>query len=588
MRASRLLLSASLALGVAGCAGAQNGGGSDLFTQDIPRDSGIAIAKVEERLRAVMRPASVAVAVGVSANGLVGARVPGGAAWRNGTKVDTLPAVTANGVVVATGGGRVIGLEGATGRALFDVSADGYVLRGAADDGRYTVVSLGRTSRQESRFIAVERGGKVVVDTETDFALGRPAVRGGVALVPFRGQYVGAIELETGQELARALVRDLTSHALDFDGTLYFGQNALIRFDEKIRYAESFQATRWEWKPRPLPGKPTWLGDGFDVSRLDRTALAKIKVYAAPDPKRGGNALASDSYAGTYFRVVYGFHAKDGRVAWTDALPGDALGGAAAASGFVFCDATGTVHVYDERGKSGEPTILGAPLTGCRVGASGLVVSASRDRGSLAQQIDSTINSVDSTMAAAESLLIAELGKLEDPLVTRILIGFAESSRLPQAERDAARVLLAARRSGADDMLQALSRQYDFLSDEAAPPVGPLADALAAMGEERAAPLLAKHLTDPATSLDDVARAAKALETLATPKEAQALTTFFSLYRATADEPALIAAVLSGAKALLRVGGSEGRAVVERAANDAMTVAEVARGIQSLLATKPS
>jgi hypothetical protein len=567
---------------LAGCASAPTPSG--LFEPG-QTDSGIGIAKVEERLRNVAHAPAVAVAVGVTADGLVGASVPGGKPWRHPGVVSSLPDVTVSGVVVATGGGRAFALDGKTGTPLFDVSAEGQLLRGAADDGRFTLVSLGKEGSDASRLLAVERGGAVVLDVETDFALGRPAVVGGVAFVPWRGQYVSAIDLEQGQEIGRALVRELVTHALDLDGALWFGEKSLVRFDENIRFAQSFQATRFAWKPRELPGKPVWLGSGHEVSRIDRTALPKIRVYAAPNSKNP-KALAGNAYAATYFRIVYGFGAKDGRLTWADALPADALGGAAAASGFVLCDANGTVHAYDPAGRAIAPTSLGAKIIACRVGASGLEVSGGKERGTLAAQIEKSVRSVDSTMAAAEGLLIDELGKLEDPAVTRILIAFAESSRLPPAQREAATTLLATRRTGADDMLATLARHYDFISDEQAPPVGPLADALAGMGEKRAAPLLARHLQDPATSLSDVARAAKALEVLAGPAEVPALRTFFSLYRATADEPELFGAVLSVARALVRLGGADGRAIVERAANDPMTVPDVAQGLPPILAGK--
>jgi outer membrane protein assembly factor BamB len=567
---------------LAGCASAPTPSG--LFEPG-QTDSGIGIAKVEERLRSVAHAPPVAVAVGVTSDGLVGASVPGGKPWRHSGVASSLPEVTVSGVVVGTSQGRVFALDGRAGTPLFELSADGQLLRGAADDGRFTVVSLGKEGTDASRLLAVERGGAVVLDIETDFALGRPAVVGGVAFVPWRGQYVSAIDLEQGQEIGRALVRELVTHALDLDGALWFGERSLLRFDDKIRFAQSYQATRFSWKPRELPGKPVWLGSGHEVSRVDRSALAKIRVYAAPNSK-DPKALASGSYAATYFRIVYGFGAKDGRLAWTDALPADALGGAAAASGFVFCDANGLVHAYDPAGRAIAPTPLGVKLVACRVGASGLSVSGGKERGTLAAQIEKSVSAVDSTMAAAEGLLIDELGKLEDPAVTRILITFAESSRLPPAQRSAATALLAQRRSGAEDMLAALARHYDFISDEQAPPVGPLADALAAMGEKRAAPLLARHLQDPATSLEDVARAAKALEVLAGPSEVPALRTFFSLYRATADEPELFGAVLSVARALVRLGGAEGRGVVERAADDPMTVPDVAKGLPPILAGK--
>jgi outer membrane protein assembly factor BamB len=134
-------------------------------------------------------------------------------------------------------------------------------------------------------------------------------------------------------------------------------------------------------------------------------------------------------------------------------------------------------------------------------------------------------------------------------------------------------------------MLSALSRHYDFVSGALLPPpVGPLADALAQSGEVRAAPLLAKHLNDPANSAEDVAHAARALVQLATPAEYEDLRTFFALYRATADDESLVAAVVACAEAVLRVGGEAGREVVERAAQDPLTQSDVRRALPEVLA----
>jgi hypothetical protein len=120
------------------------------------------------------------------------------------------------------------------------------------------------------------------------------------------------------------------------------------------------------------------------------------------------------------------------------------------------------------------------------------------------------------------------------------------------------------------------------------PPLGPLADALSAMNESSAAPLLAGHLNDPANDMVDVERAAQALGKLATPAEYEQLRTFFALYRATADEPSLVSAVVAIGGALLRIGGEAGHGVVERAARDPLTQVEVKRGISALLAPPSS
>jgi outer membrane protein assembly factor BamB len=133
-------------------------------------------------------------------------------------------------------------------------------------------------------------------------------------------------------------------------------------------------------------------------------------------------------------------------------------------------------------------------------------------------------------------------------------------------------------------MLQALEKHYDFLDDVLRPPpVGPLADALAAIDAKEAAAPLARHLNDPANTPDDVMRAARALAKLASAEQTEELITFFSLYRATADRSELVGAVVFTAKALLRVGGADEKRQVMRAAEDPLTHPEVKQALVPLL-----
>jgi len=310
-------------------------------------------------------------------------------------------------------------------------------------------------------------------------------------------------------------------------------------------------------------------------------------LFAAPESTSEGVKLASGSYAGSYFRAVYGFAGQDDHLLWADALTADVVGGGAAASGFVFCDEAGKVHLFDATGGSAPGPDLGQKLLGCTVAAGSLKVEGEA-RGTLASQIEHSFEHLDPDMASAEALLIAELGKLEDPEVTRILIALADEPRVPPAQRDAARKLLAKRKNGTEYMLAALARHYDYVTGAEPPPVGPLADALGALRDARAAGPLARHLNDPANSTDDVVRAARALDVLASSAETKELSTFFALYHATADDPALVSAVLSVGSALVRVGGAEGRALVERAATDPLTQPEVQQGLAKLVAPKPA
>jgi hypothetical protein len=180
----------------------------------------------------------------------------------------------------------------------------------------------------------------------------------------------------------------------------------------------------------------------------------------------------------------------------------------------------------------------------------------------------------------ARETLEQRLSGLDDAEVTAALIDIASDPEAPATEQREARRRLALRRSGAEQMLAALQRHDDLASGR--PPVGALADALAAMEEKRAAPLLAEQLNEPANSPEDVEHAARALTTLATPAEVDDLKVFFSLYHATADDEALVRAVVSVAETLLRVGGESERALVERAAGDPLTHPGVRQGLERL------
>jgi hypothetical protein len=181
----------------------------------------------------------------------------------------------------------------------------------------------------------------------------------------------------------------------------------------------------------------------------------------------------------------------------------------------------------------------------------------------------------------AREPLDQRLAGLDEAQVTAALIDAASDPQAPAAERTEARRRLSLRRSGADQMLAALERHEDVTAG-LRPPVGALADALAAMQEKRAAPLLAHQLNEPANSPEDVERAARALTTLATPAEIGDLKVFFSLYHATADDEALVRAVVSVGETLLRIGGESERALIERAAGDPLTHPGVRRGLEGL------
>jgi outer membrane protein assembly factor BamB len=552
-----------------------------LFDAEWQNDGGKSIAKVQASLAGTKPPPGAAVAVGVTPSGLVAVALDGSGKWTHAGSVDARP-VIAGDVVVASGGGKVFALDAKSGKLLWSVSSDGRSVRGAGDDGKLTAITLGSPGGAGSLFLAVDRAGSVLTKLEAQENLGQPAVLGKVAFLPWGSQYVSAVDLGSGDELGRLLLREQVSRALAFGDHLWFGEIGLVRFDERIGQAASDGAGRVSLPTRELPGNPAWFTDGAISVPAASSARDRIRLYARP--AETDLKIESDRYAATYFKIVMGFSAAEGKLRWVRTFEADVLGGAAARGGFAFCDASGEVRLIaaGNGGDAGKAS-LGQSPSSCVVQAGGFQIGAGKDAGSLPAQMGKALDVRDNEMAVAQRLLLRELGAIGEPEVTKTLIELASNPRTSPMLLEETRKLLAARRSGPEHMLQALGKSYDFLSDVLRPPpVGPLADALAAMGEKRAAPLLARHLNDPANTPDDVERTARALVKLASASELDELKTFFALYRATADDDHLVRAVLSVAETLLRVGGQEAKDIIERAANDPLTHPDVKRGLTNL------
>jgi PQQ enzyme repeat len=578
------LLVAALPLGA--CGGNIVQGVGAPFSETWQSDQGKSIAALEARLRGTKAPAGTPVAVGVTDTALIGVTLPSGKRWTHASTSDSVP-IVAGDVVVASNAGALFALDSKSGRKLWSVPIENRKLRGAGDDGEVTVAVVAGENPGKSRFVAITRTGDVLRTIDSTVDLGFPTAKAGIGFIPWSNQYVSAVDLKSGEEVARLLVREIVTQARNFNGELWFGENGLVRFDDKIRLATTNQATHVALPSRVLPGKPLWLGSGNQLWPVSSSARLKIRLSAQPAGGEDHEHFTNHAYLASYFRVVLGLSDQDGSLRFVKSLSGDALGMSAAQRGFAVCDSSGKVSLVSEKGGDAGSSDLGARLTACAVDVSSASFEETRAPAALAEQIGQALAELTPDMAVAQKLLVDELTKQDDPLVTKILIDLTSSTKIPPDLRSAARKLIATRRSGKEYMLAALERHYDYVSDVLLPPpLGPLADALAAMNEVSATPLLAHHLNDPANEMADVERAAVALGKLATPKEYEDLRTFFALYRATADEPSLVNAVVAIGGALLRIGGAPGKTVVERAAQDPLTQADVKRGLGALLAAQ--
>jgi hypothetical protein len=198
----------------------------------------------------------------------------------------------------------------------------------------------------------------------------------------------------------------------------------------------------------------------------------------------------------------------------------------------------------------------------------------------LLEQLARVLSMNDPRLTDAQRFLSRELAARPEPEATRVLIDLVSRHSLDRVLQSEAEDLLAIRRNGQDYMLAALENGERSGDATALPPIAPLGEALAALGEQRAAPLLARQMNRPAHTAAALARTATALEQLASEAEYDELSVFFSLHRTSADSPELVAAVVSIGKTLLRVGGPRARHLVSVATRDPLTVPDVRAALE--------
>lgn len=576
-----LVAASSLAVLGGGCGGGQAQGAAFDGAQ---LDDGAAMSALQKQLAGVRIPRGADVAVGVfGERSLVGVKLEGGDPWTFEHPIACRPAV-AGGVVVGVGANEMFGLDALTGKLLWSRKAGGCP-RGAGDDGRITIVSTRPINGRGGIVVAIDRDGQVVRQIEDPADIGVPAIVDGFLFLPWNAQYVSAYDLAPGDEVARVRPGGRVTRAFTTGGALFFGDAAATRFDERFT-APAGGRTTIALPSRALPDHPVWMDSGDDVSPTAAQPSDRVRLYARPTAT-GPAAVSGGRYAATHGRVAMGLSAADGALAWVHAHDAPFLGGAAYEGGFALCDAEGRVTFLDARtGAVAGSALLGIPVDACLVQADAFTRTAADPPRPLRDGIAGAIRLQHSDAAPIQRFLLGEMVASVDEEATQTLIQLVVEGGAPADLAPDVRAALAARRKGASFMIAELQKPYDFLDGVLrGPPVGPLAEALAAMGEKRAAPILAEHLTSPETAPADVERAAAALRVLAGPAELPALRHFFAAYRSEPTDPSIVLAVAHVAGALVRLGAAD---VVTSAAKDPSTSGAVRAKLDPAgLATKP-
>lgn len=496
--------------------------------------------------------------------------------WRHAALV-TQPAIAAGHVVVFGEGSRFAALDASSGEPLWSIPAGGAALVAVTDDGNLTALTLFQPRQNLRSLLVLDRGGRELLELQAEAELGVPAFSRGTLIVPW-GAFVTAIDVNSATEIGRVRVDTPFQHATWLRGDLFFGGPPWVELG--VAPSPPYVLPR-----RPLPGRVRSgpgrvIGHDRDVTRL----------YVDPTPREPHEP---DVYLATYGRVALGIDARLGALQWVLTLPGRALAAAALPGAFAVCDDTGVLRWLDaSSARQQRQVMLGAPqrrsraeppLKACSLSA-GSTRSGRPSAGGagesepaepLIEQLARVLSIADPELSDVQRFLSRELAARPEPEATRVLIDLATRSSADPILQADAEDLLATRRNGRELMLQALAASGLAGNPAALPPLGPLADALGALGESRAAPLLAEQLNHPGHSAQALARAAAALERLASGAEYANLSVFFSLHRTTADQPELVEAVNAVGRTLLRIGGDRARALVQLAVRDPLTVAGV-------------
>lgn len=547
----------------------------------------------------------IALAVGATEDEVIAARLdrePRDARqWRVELPVST-PPLLAPGVIAIGSGDELVALSPVDGRRLWAVPAHRAIALALAADATGTALLWG--DRRARRWISFyDRASHERLRVTAAGLLGAPALLAGTLLVPNGDGYLSAVNVAAGTERARVRLGSAPVEPLWTQAGLFFGGPPWI---ELAREAPPYDLPR-----RPLPG-PVQIGP-MDVGAPGSAAPAAEVTRLYVRPTHTPTYEQKDVYMATYGRLVVGFERDGGALEWVAALPGRVLGAVAVAGGFVVCDDSGGVRLLvaqtgrverewqlaRRRSAPRGPARLSAcALSGGRVldpaaddpaengpaedaDASGRAQAPAQPE-PLLHQLGRVLALSDPGLSGAQRFLSRELAARSEPEATGALIELVMRHNLDRLLQSEAEDLLATRRNGTEYMLAALAGG-DGRGEEALPPIAPLGEALAALDERRAAPLLARQLNRPAHAPSAVARAAAALEQLASEAEYAELSVFFSLHRTNADGPEWVAAVVSIGRTLLRVGGAKGRSLLQFATRDPLTVQKVRSALEQAL-----
>jgi hypothetical protein len=490
----------------------------------------------------------------------------------------------------------LVGRDARTGAVKLTVriaATEKFVGAAADDDRIYYVIQNNTPQQRTSWVVGVDTGGHELWRTPANGSLASPAARGGVVAAPFSYQWVVLLDGMTGKELARIRATDeqVTFVRALPDGFYYGGNRGVYRLDEKSADGSRKGSSFIEANLGSEQVRTFYSWDGYQLAQSDYSAFDRNRLLwraQANTEMREGIRFTDDAAFVYSYRYIFALDAGQGKLRWAwvhprvDVVSADDVG-----PSIVYAAADGDVGVIDAKtGAQRASFKTRLRLVGASFDAEGWSPPTTGEAPHVLQALESIVWDRDARFTAvkvfAAGAIGAQPGKEADAALLKIV---RAPKDVPPLVQKRAGDELVARKSHdlAPLLMDALKVHEDFIAETHAVGVDVMARAAAALKLGDAAPLLCKHLGDPATpqnSLDDLVAA---LVSLGGKESRRALKEFLLIYR---GDPAYFgnpAPLTSAGEGLLKNGDAEDRRTVDFVAADKWTLSPVSKYLQKAL-----
>jgi hypothetical protein len=518
---------------------------------------------------------------------LVALSLDGTERWRTEVTAMTRPEVLGDLVVTSDREG-LVALDAADGRVLWRAPIEGLAYVGSTRSGSTLVyvasVGAGGGATRVGRVRAVDaRSGRDLWEHEISGTLGHPQARGSWVFVPWDRQNVAILELGTGIEKARLRsTDDVVAWVRDLPSGLFYGGPGIYRFDARSASGTKAGSTYLPPLLPEAPREPLVADDGFFPTPGTRSARGRIRLYATPEPSGEALGLLGDRFYFVYYRYVFGYDAER-NLQWARMLDEDVIAAEALASGLFVVGERGGLRVLDPA--TGSDVWTGGSeraLASAGLDVRGFAPTGSPAPRELATSLAEIAGDPDNRLVPARAFAVEQLGRIEDPAVSSVLLDLYAQRSVPSALRETITEVLRRRTIGTEHLVAALQQRYDYLDERPVPPLELLVPALLEQRKTDAVAGLVAHMLDHETPIGVLPLVVRAVVELGDASVVPALRSFLVLYHADSTFSGQADALAVAAEGIYRHGGDEGRAMLTALAGDGRSLEGVSTSIRDL------